>query len=98
MVAVASKTWALPEPIRLVGFSKSCEERLSACMGIPRVTSLAIRQDSAVQLKALVEFVQKRVPPICVPWLEEAGQAEFRETRINTIQAPIGKKRQKRSS
>lgn len=97
MVAVASKAWAPAEPVRLVGFSKSCQERLSACMGIPRVTSIAIKPGDMAQLKALVDFVQKRVAPVCVPWLEEAGQAAFRETRINTIQAPIGKKRQKRT-
>lgn len=65
-------------------------------MGIPRVTSLAIRLDRTAQSKALVDFVQKRVPPVSVPWLEEAGQVEFRETRINTSQAPIGRKRQKK--
>lgn len=97
MVAVASKAWAPTEPVRLVGFSKSCEERLSACMGIPRVTSVAIKQGNMAQLKALVDFVQKRVSPVCVPWFEEAGQVSFQETRINTIQAPVGKKRQKRT-
>lgn len=96
MVAVASKSWGFSQPVRLVGFSKSCEERLSACLGIPRVTSLAIRQDDSAQLKALVDFVQKRVPPVRAPWLDEAGLAEFRETKVNTFQAPIGKKRQKR--
>lgn len=95
MVAVASKAWALSEPVRLVGFSKSCGDRLSACLGIPRVTSLAIRRHDTAQLKALVDFVQARVPPVCAPWLEEAGLGEFRPSKINTLQAHIGKKRQK---
>lgn len=97
MVAVASKAWALSEPVRLVGFSKSCEERLSACMGIPRVTSVAIKQSDVAQLRALVNFVRERVPPVRAPWLEEAGQVVFRETKINTIQAAVGKKRQKKA-
>lgn len=97
MIAVASKAWALAEPVRLVGFSKSCEDRLSACMGIPRVTSVAVKQGGMAPLKALADFVRERVPPIRAPWLEEAEKVVFRETKINTIQAPIGKKRQKKS-
>ncbi|KAI3401248.1 hypothetical protein diail_11954 [Diaporthe ilicicola] len=94
MVAVASLQ--LEEPIRLVGFSKSCEEKLSACLGIPRVSSIALRTGGMGQLKALVDFVRRQVPPVEAPWMEDGGKGEFRETKIKSIQAPIGAKRQKK--
>lgn len=97
MVAVSCKSQHLAEPTRLVGFSKSCETRLSACMGIPRVTSVALREDDTAQARALVDFVRKTVPVMELPWLDVASQAQFQETKINTIQAPIGKKRQRKS-
>ena len=94
MVATASRR--LNEPIRLVGFSKSCEEKLSACLGIPRVSSVALRVGGSVQLKALVDFVRKQVAPVEARWMDDDGKSEFRETKINSIQAPIGTKRQKK--
>lgn len=97
MIAAASRAQHLAEPIRLVGISRACEERLSACMGVPRVTSVAIRgADDTAQLKALVRFVRERVPAVEAPWLEEVGKGTYTETKINTIQAPIGPKRQKK--
>lgn len=97
MVAVASKSQQLSEPIRLVGFSKACEDKLSTYLGIPRVTSIAIRGNDMAQSKALVDFVRKRVPVIEAPWLEQVGKGEYHETKINTIQAPIGQKRQRKA-
>lgn len=95
MVAAASRQ--LEEPIRLVGFSKSCEERLSACLGIPRVSSVALRAGASGQLKGLVDLVRKQVAPVEARWLEDGGKGEYRETKINSIQAPIGAKRQKKA-
>jgi ribonuclease P/MRP protein subunit POP3 len=37
MVALASESQPSETTIRLVGFSKPCEERLAASLGIPRV-------------------------------------------------------------
>lgn len=97
MVAAASRAHHLAEPIRLVGISRACEERLSACMGVPRVTSVAIRgADDTAQLKALVRFVRERVPAVEAPWLEEVAEGTYIETKIITTQAPIGPKRQKK--
>lgn len=96
MIATASKAQQLAEPTRLVGFSRDSEERLSACLGIPRVTSVALCKEDIAQLKAVVEFVQEKVPAIEAPWLEEIAKGVYHETKINTIQAPIGKKRQKK--
>lgn len=94
MVAAASRQ--MEEPTRLVGFSKSCEEKLSTCIGIPRVSSVALRAGESGQLKALVDFVRKQVAPVEARWMEDGSKGEFRETKINSIQAPIGTKRQKK--
>lgn len=95
MVAAASRQQE--EPIRLVGFSKSCEEKLSSCLGIPRVSSVALRAGASGQLKALVDLVRKQVAPVEAQWMEDGRKGEYRETKINSIQAPIGAKRQKKA-
>ncbi|KLU83982.1 hypothetical protein MAPG_03031 [Magnaporthiopsis poae ATCC 64411] len=93
MVAVASAS----SPVRLVGFSKACEDRLSECLGIPRASSIALRA-GAPQSQALLDFVRQKVALVEVPWLEEVAAAGYRETKINTIEAPVGRKKQKRAS
>lgn len=93
MVAVASES----SPARLVGFSKACEDRLSECLGIPRASSVALRAD-APQSQALLDFVRQKVAPVEIPWLREAATAGYQETKINTIEAPIGRKRQRQAS
>ncbi|KAJ4398920.1 RNase P and RNase MRP subunit [Neurospora sp. IMI 360204] len=96
MVAVASKSQAKEEKMRLVGFSKSCEERLAAALGIPRVSSVALRAD-APQAKGLVDFVREHVAPIEVAWLQEAGSGKFLETNIEAVPTKIGSKKTKSS-
>ena len=95
MVAVAADSHRHNEPIRLVGFSKSCEERLSACLGIPRASSVALRE-GAPQSKPLVDFVRQHVSPIEVAWLKEAREADFLATKIKSVQTTVGAKRQKK--
>ncbi|KAI0011824.1 hypothetical protein F4779DRAFT_159514 [Xylariaceae sp. FL0662B] len=92
MVAVASKADPTRVPIRLVGLSKACEERLSESLGIPRVSCIGLRED-APNSKALVDFTRQHVPAIEVSWLEEARLAEHRETNINTIETSMGIKK-----
>ena len=89
MVAAASSPKANGDSTRLVGFSRSCQERLSACLGIPRVSSVAIRTD-APQSKALVDFVRGHVPSIEVAWLQEALAADHLHTKINAVATSIG--------
>ncbi|KAI2630711.1 hypothetical protein GGR54DRAFT_635318 [Hypoxylon sp. NC1633] len=91
MVAVASKSHFARTPIRLVGLSKSCEDRLSEALGIPRVSCIGLREN-APNAKALVEFTRQHVPIIEVQWLEEAKRAEHRETKINLIETSVGSK------
>ncbi|OTA66423.1 hypothetical protein K449DRAFT_390840 [Hypoxylon sp. EC38] len=93
MVAVASKSHPEQMPIRLVGLSKSYEDRLSESLGIPRVSCIGLREQ-APNSKALIQFVRQHVPVIEVQWLEEARQAEHRETNIKTIETFVGSKKQ----
>ncbi|KAH8890760.1 hypothetical protein GQ53DRAFT_746947 [Thozetella sp. PMI_491] len=89
MMVAASKAKMLEEPMRLVAFSRPCEERLSAAVGIPRVTSLALRSD-APQSKALVDFVRAHVPAPEILWLEEARTAKHLVTKIESTSTSIG--------
>ncbi|KAK0722418.1 hypothetical protein B0T26DRAFT_739661 [Lasiosphaeria miniovina] len=92
MAALASKSRPAGKAIRLVGFSKSCEERLSAALGIPRVSSIALRED-APQAKGLVDFVREHVSPVEIAWLEESHSGHFLETKIDAVQTAVGSKK-----
>ncbi|KAI0165881.1 hypothetical protein GGR57DRAFT_139986 [Xylariaceae sp. FL1272] len=89
MVAVASKKDPTQQPTRLVGFSKACEDRLVASLGLPRVSCVGLRVN-APNSQPLIEFARQQVPMIQVPWLEEAKRAEHRETKISILEATIG--------
>ncbi|KAI1500598.1 hypothetical protein F5X99DRAFT_385942 [Biscogniauxia marginata] len=89
MVAVASKAHPSRTPIRLVGLSKACQERLSESVGIPRVSYIGLYED-APNSRPLVDFVRQHVPVIETTWLEEASRAQHRETNINTIETFVG--------
>jgi ribonuclease P/MRP protein subunit POP3 len=96
MVALAAQSHPKEQATRLVGFSKACEDRLSAALGIPRVSSIGLRAD-APQAKGLVDFVREHVAPIEVPWLEEARSAKFLETKIDAVPTKVGTKKLKLS-
>lgn len=91
MVALASKSRPADKAIRLVGFSKACEERLSEALGIPRVSSIALREDApALQVKGLLDYVRDHVPLVEVAWLNEASSGKYRETNIELVPTKIG--------
>ncbi|KAK4137417.1 hypothetical protein BT67DRAFT_414702 [Trichocladium antarcticum] len=92
MVALAARSRPADRAVRLVGFSKACEDRLSAALGIPRVSSIGLREDAPLA-KGLVDFVHERVAPIEVAWLQEAQSAGFLETKIDAVPTKIGAKR-----
>ncbi|KAI0015937.1 hypothetical protein F4780DRAFT_783717 [Xylariomycetidae sp. FL0641] len=94
MVAMASKSHPSHAPIRLVGLSKACEDRLSEALGIPRASCIAIYKD-APNSKALVDYARQHVPILEMPWFEEASQAEYQETKINTIETFVGSAKQR---
>ncbi|KAI1265199.1 hypothetical protein F5Y18DRAFT_427323 [Xylariaceae sp. FL1019] len=89
MVAVGSIKDPNQPPTRLVGFSKACEDRLAASLGLPRVSCVGIRVN-APNSQPLIEFTRQHVPIIRVSWLEEARRAEHRETKVNILETTIG--------
>ncbi|KAH6654482.1 hypothetical protein BKA67DRAFT_565260 [Truncatella angustata] len=92
MVAVASSKTPAEQTVRLVGFSKSCQDRLSEALGIPRVSVVGLREDAPAS-KALVEFIRQHVSTIEIAWLKEAREADFKETKIDTIETFIGERK-----
>ncbi|KAK6842365.1 hypothetical protein PG987_003225 [Apiospora arundinis] len=91
MVAASSGLHPLQSPIRLVGFSKSCEQRLAAALGIPRVSCIGVMED-APNSKALTDFIHKRVPAIDVSWMKEVVSSGYKDTKIKTIETIDRKK------
>ncbi|EFX00231.1 hypothetical protein CMQ_7233 [Grosmannia clavigera kw1407] len=85
---------SIMDPIRLVGFSHGCEDRLSACLGIPHVSSIALRA-GATQSQGLVDFVRGRVPPVEIQWLQEARAGDYRKTHIHMAEVTVGPKKKK---
>ncbi|KAI1124984.1 hypothetical protein F5Y10DRAFT_248050 [Nemania abortiva] len=92
MVAVACKSHPSQPPTRLVELPKACESRLCESLGIPRVSCIGICV-GAPNSNALVDFTREHVVITKVPWLEEASDAEYRSTRINTIATAIGSRK-----
>jgi ribonuclease P/MRP protein subunit POP3 len=92
MVGTASKQLPTDSQIRLVGFSKPCSERLSACLGVPRVSSVAIVKD-APGAGALQEFVMKTVAPVEASWLNASSSIQYLAPKINAIETTVGLKR-----
>ncbi|KAK4043996.1 hypothetical protein C8A01DRAFT_12518 [Parachaetomium inaequale] len=92
MVALAAQSQPADKAVRLVGLSKACEDRLSAALGIPRASSIGLRED-APQAKGLVDFVREHVAPVDVAWLREAPSGKFLETRIDAVPTNVGVKK-----
>ncbi|CAK7274621.1 RNase P and RNase MRP subunit [Sporothrix epigloea] len=101
MVAVASQQLAAASPdsptgpIRLVGFSHACEDRLGASLGIPRVSAVALRSN-APQCQGLLKLLEETVPTVDVRWLDEAQTGEYRDTQIHIADISVGPKRKKK--
>ncbi|OAA58637.1 hypothetical protein SPI_06710 [Niveomyces insectorum RCEF 264] len=84
-------------PIYLVGFSRACEAQLSASLGIPRVSSVALRA-GAPQAQGLLAFLQETVPPVDVRWWSEAQAGRYRPTQIHVADVRVGpRKKQKKT-
>lgn len=93
MVALSASSRPSDPPIRLVGFSKSCQERLSVALGLPRVSSIALRE-GAPQAKGLLDFVREHVEPIVISSIPTHG---YQETNIDAVQTKIGTARPKKA-
>ena len=96
MVGVASHKLPEDKQIRLVGLSKSSSERLSACLGLARVSSVAIR-NSAPGVDALLSLAHSVVPKIDIPWLSEDLHINYEKTVVVSKEVAIGVKRPKYS-
>ncbi|KAF4123224.1 ribonuclease P/MRP protein subunit POP3 [Geosmithia morbida] len=84
---------------RLVGFSKSCSDRLSKCLHIPRVSSVAVAVD-APGATALLETVNRIVRPLDgIDLLNgQQRQPQYIPTKINAIETTVGQKKQKKAA
>ncbi|KAK2595574.1 RNase P and RNase MRP subunit [Conoideocrella luteorostrata] len=96
MVTIASRKLGSSETMRLIGFSKPCSDRLSSCLGIGRVSSLAILKD-APGTEALWTFVKNHVASVDAAWLEEKTNPQYRSTRITSVETTVGVKRNRTS-
>ncbi|KAG6039647.1 hypothetical protein E4U41_002344 [Claviceps citrina] len=98
MVGVASKKMcASPtKDIKLIGLSKPCSDRLAYCLGIARVSSLAIKED-APGAEALWTFINSHVASVDVPWLVNPRSIQYEPTHIAAVETKIGTKRVKTS-
>lgn len=94
MVAAASQKLGPQNNIRLVGFSKPCSDRLSSCLGIARVSSLAISRD-APGVEVLWSFVKEHVPQVEAAWLEATERPQYKPTQIDSVETVVGVKRTK---
>jgi ribonuclease P/MRP protein subunit POP3 len=92
MVAAASRDLPPNDRIRLVGLSKPCSDKLSKCLGIGRVSSIAITRE-APGAGVLLEMVRSHVEPVDVSWLEADRNPQYLATSINAIETTVGPKR-----
>ena len=95
---VTTASLANPElpATRLIQLPKGCEARLSAALGLPRVSFIGML-DGAPHSKSLVDLVRECVPEIEVLWLEEAKKSVYLPLKVNVIESfvPVAKKDQK---
>ncbi len=94
MIAASTKGLPNDSETRLVGFSKPCSDKLSASLGLARVSSVAIASD-APGVDALWELVKQTVKPIHSEWLADAKSTEYKSTQIKSVEITVGPKKAK---
>lgn len=92
MVAASCSKVQSDDRTRLVGFSKPSSERLSRCLDVARVSSVAVRRD-APGAGPLWDFVRQRVKPIEASWLESETWSTYKSAKINSMETIIGPKK-----
>lgn len=97
MVAVAAPGCPAGQGTRLVGLSGPCGQRLSACLGVPRVSCVGLRAD-APGAAALVEYVRGNVTEVDIAWLREGAGGVFKATKIVAVETVVGAKRVKKAA
>ncbi|GAB0133733.1 hypothetical protein EsDP_00002130 [Epichloe bromicola] len=96
MVGVASRKGDSTKNIKLIGLSKPCSNRLAACLGIARVSSLAIKKN-APGVEALWAFINDHVASVDIAWLNNPGSIQYKPTHIAVVETTVGPKRIKTS-
>lgn len=94
MVAASSLRTEPAQATRLIGFSKPCSDRLSASLGIARVSSVAVCVD-AVGSGPLRDLVEKTVQPVRCNWLHDAQSQLYRQSQIVSVDTHVGAKKVK---
>lgn len=92
MVAASCTKSRVDDRTRLVGFSKPSSERLSRCLNVARVSSIAVRRD-APGTGPLWDFVKQRVQPIEAPWLGAEASDSYKGAKINSTETTVGPKK-----
>ena len=91
LVRTASAAHAALPPTILVPLSVSAQAKLAEALGQPRVGMLGVMEE-APSAHTLIASVRERVPPIEVPWLEEAIAGRYLDMKwhdeANTLQGP----------
>ena len=95
LVATASQHKQNAEPLRLVGLSLSAEAAVSAALGLPRVSVLAVHH-GAPGTGPLSQFVREHVEPIKVPWLHEVFSSSYLPVKVNAVEVAVGGKKSSR--
>jgi ribonuclease P/MRP protein subunit POP3 len=92
LIATASLAHPNLPATRLVQLSNGCDARLCEALGLPRVSFIGILE-GAPHSKSLVDLVQKCVPEIQIPWIQEVTASKYLPVKINAIQtfAPVTK-------
>lgn len=88
LIATASPAFLDLPPIRLVQLSRGSEEALCSSLGLPRVSFLAVMDDTPL-VKPLIEIVRDNVPVIEVEWLTDAQNARYMPVQINAIRTKL---------
>ena len=70
----------------MVPLDAMSERKLSAAMGIPRISVLGV-MSNAPGSAPLLEYVRDQVDPLEVPWVKETSEGKWLGTKIGTREA-----------
>lgn len=85
LIVTASHAHPRSKPTRLVQLPKGCDARVCKTLGLPRASFIGILEN-APNARALIDLVQRCVPEIEVPWLDEVRKAEYQPVNINAVE------------
>ena len=89
LVATASLTNKMSEPIRLVEISGASETAIAHALAMPRVGVLAL-DEGFPGAQTLVQYVRTAVTAVETPWLKEASSSFYLPLKVRTVNVPVG--------